>query len=239
MKQLPLSIRLCEDATFDTFCAGANEVLVAALRSLVVGPATAPVYLWGPAGVGRSHLLQACCHALSLSLPAVYLPLSDHSSRVPEVLEDLEQQALVALDDVDQVMGQPVWEEALFHFYNRAIACQTRLVFASSLPPQHFSGCLPDLQSRLMACVVFRVLPLRDEEKLKALQMRAKQRGFTLPEEVGHYLLHHYTRDMPALFALLSDLDHESLAEQRKLTVPFVKKVILLRGTKMGLATKF
>jgi DnaA family protein len=59
---------------------------------------------------------------------------------------------------------------------------------------------------------------------MKALQLRAQQRGLALSNEVTHYLLTHVSRSMSDLVVLLDKLDYESLAEQRKLTIPFIKK---------------
>ncbi|OGT97061.1 MAG: hypothetical protein A2298_00545 [Gammaproteobacteria bacterium RIFOXYB2_FULL_38_6] len=67
---------------------------------------------------------------------------------------------------------------------------------------------------------------LTDDQKLEALKIRAKNRGLILNSEAGLFLMHHYPRHMQTLFDALNHLDHVSLAEQRRLTVPFIKKVL-------------
>ena len=84
---------------------------------------------------------------------------------------------------------------------------------------------LPDLVSRLAWGLTLYLQLLNDDDKLSALQLRAGKRGFDLPDNVGRYLLSHNTRDLSSLFDLLDHLDEASLAAQRKLTIPFVKKV--------------
>ena len=112
------------------------------------------------------------------------------------------------------------------HFYNRARDNNTRLlVVANSLPTQ-LACRLPDLRSRLAWGLVFQVKGLNDAQKIAALQMHASNRGMTLPEEVGQYLLRHYPRDMSVLFNVLETLDTASLVEQRRITVPFVKQAL-------------
>ena len=56
--------------------------------------------------------------------------------------------------------------------------------------------------------------------------MRAAYRGFDLPDEVGSYLFRRYPRDLEYLMHVLEALDVASLAAQRRLTVPFIKKVL-------------
>ena len=85
---------------------------------------------------------------------------------------------------------------------------------------------LADLKSRLGAGITFHIQSLSDEEKLMALQLRARFRGMVLPAEVGQYLLRHFPRDMGKLFLLLDELDRASLAAQSRLTIPFVKTVL-------------
>jgi DnaA family protein len=69
---------------------------------------------------------------------------------------------------------------------------------------------------------------LSDEDKQQALQMRARARGLELGDEVAQYIIQRLPRDTNELFWQLQRLDHASLAEQRKLTIPFVKKVLAI-----------
>ena len=69
---------------------------------------------------------------------------------------------------------------------------------------------------------------LSDEDKLQALQLRARLRGFELPEDVGRFLLKRLDREMRTLFMTLDQLDRASITAQRKLTIPFVKEILKL-----------
>ncbi|MFC1747870.1 DnaA regulatory inactivator Hda [Pseudomonadota bacterium] len=227
MQQMALGMWLRESATFDNYVLAENALAVEAVRQACAGGAERFVYLWGGDGVGKSHLMQAACHSMTAqAASAVYLPLAE-PGLAPEILDGLEQVALVAVDNLDAIVGQRAWETALFHLYNR-MRDQGHgvLLFASSHPLASLEISLPDLLSRLAWGLVFQLHTLSDADKLAALRQRADQRGFELSEEVGRYLLRHYQRDMSALFELLTTLDQRSLAEQRRLTIPFVKEII-------------
>ena len=73
---------------------------------------------------------------------------------------------------------------------------------------------------------MYQLKSLDDHQRLRALQLRAQQRGCEMPDETGRYLMRRLPRDMPVLFDLLDQLDEASLVAQRKLTVPFVKSVL-------------
>ena len=223
--QLPLGIRLREDATFEGYYPGPNHEAVEVLRAGTKGPGATPVYLWGAKGTGKSHLLQAACQVMGeQGAPAAYLPLAELPA--PDVLEGMENVPLVCLDALECVAGREEWEEVIFHLFNRVLDAGGRLLIAARARPGELGLCLPDLVSRLGWGVMLRLQPLDDEEKVAALALHAQRRGLALPAEVGRYLIRRESRDLPALIGLLDRLDLASMAAQRRLTVPFVREVL-------------
>lgn len=228
VEQLTLNVQLRDSAHFDNFfVTPKNATAVDFLQAFLKSNQANYAYLWGKSGAGRSHLLQACCYrAEQLNLVTAYLPMSDQLS--PEMLENLEYSDIVCIDDIDLIAGKREWEEGLFHFFNRIKMTGKHLLISGKCAPRELAMNLADLQSRLTSGVIFQLSELSDAEKLTALQLRSKNRGLQLPDEVGEFLIRRWTRDMHGLFGALDKLDHASLAEQRKLTVPFVKQVLSL-----------
>jgi DnaA family protein len=228
--QLPLGVRLRDDATFANYYPGANAAALGYVERLCeadAGWTESLMYLWGGEGVGRSHLLQAACLRVEQrSEQAVYLPLAEVVEYGPALLDNLEQCELVCLDDLDAVAGRSDWEEALFHLFNRLRDSGRRLLVAASKSPRELAIRLPDLQSRMTLALVFQLHSLSDEDKLRALQLRASRRGLHMSDEVGRFILTRGERSMSALFELLERLDQASLQAQRKLTVPFLKETL-------------
>lgn len=221
--QLPLGIGIKDNITFDNFYPAGNELLVETLRQ----GDEHYLYLWGDRFTGKSHLLQAVCHAENnKGLHPVYLPLSESAILSPIMLEGLEQTRLVLLDDIESIAGQPQWEEALFALYNAIKDENARLIVSSCLPPSSLKLELADLVSRLSWGPVFHIEPLHDGEKCAALQMRAEQRGLQLEDEVAEYMIKRCPRDMGSLFNLLNKLDQASMIAKRKLTIPFVRTLL-------------
>lgn len=225
--QLPLHIGLRDSATFANFYPADNAQVLAQLQQCAQLEGERFIFIHGAIGDGKSHLLQAACHTASESgQPVVYLPLRQRAQFSVEMLEGLEDMSLLCIDDLDAIAGDIEWEEAVFHLYNRVRDAGARLIVAASNHPSALAMQLPDLQSRLVWGLVYKLQPLNDEQLTAALQLRAKGRGLELPAEVVAYLLKRCARDMNSLFDLLEKLDRESLVAQRKLTIPFVRQFV-------------
>lgn len=222
-----LSIQLNDEATLAEFVWGNNTLLRYQLTNILNGSAERLLYLWGNHGCGKSHLLQGCCHAINATKTAIYLPLQWLSQLHTNVLDGIEGQALICLDDVEAIATNQAFEEALFHLYNRVRDNnKTILIITGNRPPSKLPLKLSDLRSRLGWGLVMQVHELDDEDKIQTLKMHAKKRGFILPDDVCNLLLKRCARNMHDLLTLLAQLDDASLAEQRKITVPFVKKIL-------------
>lgn len=224
--QLPLEIRLRDDATFANFLVPASaQPLLDALQAQTQPQGEPLLFLCGPAGGGKSHLLQACCQAADAQ--ALYLPLAELVTYNPDdVLQGVELASRVCLDDMQVVAGHEAWEAALFHLINRARQRHCRLVFAADGAPRALGINLPDLQSRLSGGLVIQLPRPDDAHKAQILQFRAERRGLSLPQPVAAYIVSRAPRGMEQLLALLERLDEASLAHQRALSKPFVKQTL-------------
>lgn len=222
MQQLPLGVRLAETARFDSFVAGPNRET---LELLSGGTPPRLLWLWGRAGTGKSHLLQAACaSAGAAGGAAAYLDL--HTPVVPDLLEGFEALDLVCLDALDRVSDDAAWNAAIFRLHTLMQDGSGRLYVASTAPPATLQFRLPDLRSRLLAAPVHQLHELAEEERMAALEQRAARLGLVLPRESAAYLVHRLPRDMHSLCAVLDRLDEAALAAQRRLTVPFLRQVL-------------
>jgi hypothetical protein len=119
-------------------------------------------FVWGEAGAGKSHLLQAC--------PAAYC-----DARLDPQLSALAPaQDVYAVDHLEALVdgGQIV----LFNLINRLRAGGGRLLAAADLPPSRLT-LREDLRTRLGSGLVYRLQPLSDAEKLAALAEQARTSG--------------------------------------------------------------
>ena len=218
MRQLLLDVAPPWHPSLANYVPGGNLEALAALELMVRGGLPDRfVYLWGEAGSGRTHLLQATVSAAAeRGWTARYV---DAAASVPDV-EVCSGLDLVALDNVEALDADG--QLAAFALYNRLREGAGRLLATGRQAPAGLA-LRPDLATRLGWGLVFQLRPLTDDEKLDLLEQKALDRGFVLSREVGAFLLHRWRRDVPSLLAALAALDAFSLEQRRPLTIPLVK----------------
>jgi DnaA family protein len=217
MKQIPLAIATEAVQSFDNFLAGANAQAVLHLQAL--GAQSAPVYLWGARGSGKTHLLRAGVHqAQQQGARAGFF-----SPDTPLPWHFDEGWALVALDDCDALDAEQ--QHAAFTLFLDAVAGAVPVLAAGSAPPVDLP-LREDLRTRLGWGHVFALQPLAEPEARAALRREADRRGVFLSDDVMDYLMTRFARDLSHLMARLDRLDEFSLATKRAITVPLLKQML-------------
>ena len=226
MRQLPLGVRLRDRASFASFVAGGNSEAVRHVTELAGGERSGCAWIHGPAGCGKTHLLQAACARAAGNARAGYVPLVDFAQGEATVLDGWRDLDCLCVDDLQFVAGRRSWDEVLFRIYRDFEERGARLIVAANEPPGALGWSLRDIASRFAAVPVFVLQPLDEAGRLEALRLRAHLRGVDLPDETVRFLQRRYPRDMQTLYRLLDTLDDAALAAQRRLTVPFVRAVL-------------
>ena len=226
MNQLPLTLRWPAQQRFETFVAGDNGTTLALVRDVAYG-AAAWTFLAGPAASGKSHLLLAACAEASADRRhAQYLSLASMGGERAAGIRALGGSDLLALDDLHDITGDSAAEHALFDLYNRCKVEKSTLLFAANAPPAQLGIALPDLVSRLSSCTQAQLRPLDAAARREAVRQRAHARGLVLDDAVLDWLFAHTARDLGSLTALVERVDRAALAAQRRVTVPFLRKLL-------------
>ncbi|MBT8063898.1 MAG: DnaA regulatory inactivator Hda [Gammaproteobacteria bacterium] len=224
--QIPLPLEPRRADRFEDFVPGPNAAVLAGVQALLDEPG-AFVFMSGPEGSGKSHLLNALCNAArSSGLAAFYVALKRLPPEAASGLEDLEKLDLVCVDDLDRIAGNPDWEEALFKGFNAVRAAQGRLLVSSRQPLASLPIGLPDLASRLAWGVRLTLQVPAEEDKLSILRQHARALRIHLPEDVARYLLTHGRRDMASLLTALERIKDAAFSDKRRITVPLARRVL-------------
>ncbi|MEM6902906.1 MAG: DnaA/Hda family protein [Pseudomonadota bacterium] len=206
---------------------GRDDYLIGAANQVAVewvdrwpdwpGPVTSLV---GSSGAGKTHLLtiwQRQSGAKSLNM-AELAP-----DRIGQLVEAAQ---CFSLDDAEQVAGNPIAEEGLFHLFNRLRDGGGHMLIASTAGAARWSLGLPDLASRLKTAPVIQLAPPDDAMMAALLVKQFSDRQLDLPGAVIDYMLQRMERSYGAVQALVTALDREALAKQRAITIPMVREVM-------------
>lgn len=224
--QLPLALRSPPDQRLDTFV-GAPDGAIALLDACAQGTTTDWIFVSGPNGSGKTHLLLgACAQALAGARRPAYLSLVSAAGRLRDALHAFEGMDLVALDDLHAIAGDRDDEVALFDFHNRARSQGANVVYAATARPDALHLVLPDLRSRLGQCIGIPLTPLDDDGRRDVLRQRAQRRGLAVDDAALDWLMRRVGRDLGSLTQLFDQLDRAALAAQRRLTVPFLRETL-------------
>lgn len=208
---------------------------VAALQSVYVpnGPPFPPVFLYGPTGTGKTHVL----NALAQLLEARCNEETCHMEQVapegdPPRFPDLER--LVAGSDgserefcgvtLDDAHHLEVEEQAhLWNLSNKLTRSGSPLIIAALTSPEDTFGRNPHLKSRVTAGLVFSLGPPEDNVRVLILDKIARDRNVRLAQDVCNYLITRKSRNVKELEKIVEVLDRASLQLKRRITIPLVK----------------
>ena len=224
--QLPLALRFPPEQRLPTYLGGAPG-MIERLHVLAAGGVSDALYLQGGQGSGKTHLLLGTCAAAEAAgRRSQYLSLARVGMHARDAFEGLEHADLVALDDLDAIAGAHDDEVALFDLHNRLHDAGVGLLYAATATPTTLEIALPDLRSRLAQCTLIPLPMLDDAGRAAVLRQRAASRGLVFEDAALDWLLTRCSRDLSDLTAMFEQIDHASLAAQRRITVPFLRQVL-------------
>ena len=221
MKQIPLGLTPDPAQRFDSFVAGANAAVLEHLRALTLP--SAPVYLWGLPGCGKTHLLRAMVNEREQhGERAAWFTAGDAT---PWQFD--EAWSLIVFDDCERF--DALQQQAAFSLFVQASPLGLQIAAAGRVPPVDLP-VREDLRTRLGWGHVFALQPLAEDHVRAVLRREADRRGVFLSDEVMGYLLTRFARDLKHLMTLLDRLDGFALSQQRAVTVPLLKRMLSEEG---------
>lgn len=225
-QQLPLGLRFAGGHGWSDFLAEEPSP-VRALQHWLAASGGPRLLLHGAPGSGKTLLLHAtaevaCQQGQSLALLPLRWLGGDAEAAV------LAQPALDCLlvDELEAIDGAASLQRALFALLNRQQDAGGRLLLAGRINPAEWNGLLPDLRSRLGQAERWHLPLLGEAQRRQWLVRAAARRGIELDPAAVEFLFRRVGRDLAGLAALLERIDQASLAQQRRVTVPFLRSLL-------------
>ena len=220
--QIPIDFGFFTVKTFDNFIIGSNKKLYNSLQNLINSDQL--ILIYGSKSSGKTHICEALCN----EYPDSSTFIDTKTNLLNLVPRDFYE--LLVIDDLDQLISSKQDEERLFTLINNQILHKKPVVISSSKDVDNCVIYLKDLSSRLLSDKIFTISDLSDSDKIDMMTLYCSQRGLEIDEKVLQYIMTNCSRDLYFLCALIKNLDRASLSMRRKITIPFIKKVVMLHN---------
>lgn len=211
-------------ASFETFIVGAsNRMAYAAVELASNRPGEmSPLFLHGPSGVGKSHLLEAFCGQARERHPGatvVFLSAEQfttaflqalHGSGLPGFRRSCRQADLLVVDDVQFFIGKRATIVEFQQTIDALLRSGRQMVFAADRDLDSLGDLGPDLLARLKGGMQARVLPPDTQVRRGIVAGLAARRGLDVPAQVVDYVAAHITRHARELVGAINRLEASS-----------------------------
>jgi chromosomal replication initiator protein len=207
--------------SFDSFvaCEGNAAALKFAQRIADPSDCECLLYLFGPPGSGKTHLLRSIAAG---NFP--YLSLTEPVS--PEQIESTFRTAGgLVVDDLHNMPDDPDLKRALWQLFNEFHTSGRTIAMAGSPPPRELTTIDEHLTSRLLWGLVARLDTSDDVSRRMIIKKVADDHQIRIPDEVVDYVLATTSREVGALITCFHQLYRFSMAEKRRITLPLAREV--------------
>ncbi|MBO5374411.1 MAG: chromosomal replication initiator protein DnaA [Clostridia bacterium] len=236
------------DYTFDNFIAGSsNDFAYAAARAVsdkdLDDPETLranmfnPLFIYGPSGVGKTHLLYAITNKLAKRYPnkkIVYIKGEEFTNQLVEAIrkkttaqfrEKLRMVDVLLIDDIQFVAGREATQLEVFNTFNAVYEERKQIILTSDRPPYEIRTLEERLRTRFMSGILADISLPDYDLRLAILQQKAKDHKIYLPSEILKYIAENVTASIRQLEGVVKKLGAIKFLQGSDITLERVKEI--------------
>ena len=239
------------DFTFENFIRGpSNQFAFAAAQAVAANPSGAynPLFIYGPSGLGKTHLMYAIANVLRRTHPEyriIYVKGEDFTNELITAIQEGNVQAfrnkyrmvdLLLLDDVQFIAGKERTQEEFFHTFNALYEAKKQIVLTSDRPPKEINTLEDRMKTRFEWGLLADIQPPDFETRIAIIRDKAVKMGVELPDDVSNYIAENIQANIRQLEGAVKKIKamHELMGE--RITVSLAENAIdALRTENPGL----
>jgi chromosomal replication initiator protein len=226
---------------FNTFVVGnSNQLAYAASISISENPSGSfnPLFIYGGAGLGKTHLIQAIGQSIREASPGMKVVYMSADSFVTELITSIRYDRMqqfrdryrkvdaLLLDDIQFLAGKERTQEEFFHTFNALYEAQKQIVFTSDAPPKDIPTLEERLRSRFEWGLIADIQPPDLETKVAILRKKAEEKKIDLPQDVALFLAERVRSNVRELEGHLNKIAMFGSLAGKRITVDLVKEAL-------------
>ncbi len=246
------SSRFHPSYSFESFVVGScNEFAHAAARAVAGNPAGAynPLYIYGDAGMGKTHLMHAIGQQLTQSFEGMRVVYVTSEEFMNEMVQSLRYQTMgsfrdrfrtpdaLLIDDIQVLGSRERTQEEFFHTFNALHNLGKQIVISCDVPPKQVPGLVERLKSRFAWGLMADIQPPDLETKMAILDRKADEAGLQLSDEVRSLLAAQLKSNIRELEGVLLRLTAISSMASRGLRAPIPVTAAMARQALRSIAS--
>ncbi|MBQ1371952.1 MAG: chromosomal replication initiator protein DnaA [Oscillospiraceae bacterium] len=200
--------------TFESFVVGpSNRFAYNAALAVTEKPASAynPLFIYGPSGLGKTHLLYAIANRIQDNYPDFKIVYISSETFTNELITALRERKtaefrkkyrnadLLLMDDVQFIGGKTSTEEEFFHTFNELFEDRKQIVVTSDRPPNEIALLAERLRTRFEGGLICDVIPPDYETRMAIIQNKANSLGIELPDDICNYIAENITNNVRSM----------------------------------------
>lgn len=230
--------RVRSEFTFKNFAVSSTNQLAFVTAQKVassIGTSYNPLFIYGPVGVGKTHLLHAIANDVYQRMPErkiVYITSEEFTNEVIEAIRHNETAKmkrrfrsayLLLIDDIQFIEGKERVQEELFHTFNILIDEGSQIGLSSDRPPHELKKIEKRLSSRFAGGLTVDIDKPDFELKAAIIGIKAKRMGYDLPNDVVK-LLAEQAEDTRSLEGLITRVITQANTSSQEVTLELANK---------------
>ncbi len=227
--------------TFDGFVIGpSNRFAHAAALSVAERPGGSynPLFIYGSAGLGKTHILRAIEHFVNDVYPRLQVLYVSTETFLNEFVDSIRNSSgndfkrryrqidVLLIDDIQFIEGKDSLQEELFHTFNDLYGANRQIVLSSDRPPDAIPTLEERLKSRFMMGLLTDIQPPDIETRMAILRKKADRDGHYLPNEVSEFIGANITSNIRELEGALNKVTAFATLNGQSLTKAVAEQVL-------------
>ena len=227
--------------TFDNFIVGSsNQLAHAAALSVAdnVGLSINPLFIWGPAGLGKTHLMYAIANRAVERDPSLRVICVKGEEFMNELIEAIQRQKnqafrdkyrktdMLLIDDIQFIAGKESTQTEFFHTFDALYEDRKQIIITSDRPPKDLTSLENRIRSRFEAGLLVDIQPPDYELRMAILRDKIHQSGMEIPTEVIDFLAKNLQENIRQLEGVVIKLSVAHMVSGCPITMELVLKTV-------------